>query len=60
MTGAKVQDDLFDIVQRFRLHTIVVSKQRKYIDRSGYIQMIDVCREFCGGRHQINQLLPTN
>jgi hypothetical protein len=25
MTGPKVQDDIFDIVQRFRLHRIVMS-----------------------------------
>jgi hypothetical protein len=41
MIGPKVQDDLFDIV-RFRLH------------RTVYIQMIDVYRKFCGGRHQFN------
>lgn len=29
MTGSKVQDDLFDIVQRFRLHRIVVSRHRE-------------------------------
>jgi len=27
MTGPKVQDDLFEIVQRFRLHRIVMSIQ---------------------------------
>ena len=37
MTGPKVQDDLFDIVQRFRLHRIVMSSDVKELYRQVWV-----------------------
>jgi len=53
MIGPKVQDDLLDIVQRFRLHRIVMSADVAKMYRQVWVHPDD--REFCGGRHQINQ-----
>jgi hypothetical protein len=56
MTGANVQDDLFDIVQRFSLHRIVMSAEVVKMYWQIWEHPDDnVYREFCGGNHQINQ-----
>ena len=43
MTGPKVEDDLFDIVQRFRLHRIVISADIAKVYRQVWVHPDDRC-----------------
>jgi hypothetical protein len=43
MTGPKVRDDLFDIVQRFRLHRIVMSADVEKMYRQVWVHPDDRC-----------------
>ena len=61
MTWPKTQDDLFDIIQRFRLHRIVMSADIAKMYRQIWIHPDDRgLQRIYGGVHRISQLLPTS